>query len=81
MLQSAPFKILITLEFRNQASVESSRHLFPSGLASISPNQWLCAFDGTDGEKFYTLSELQVAKVLAAIENSIETNGVISHVR
>lgn len=73
--------LLITIEMHDQRSAEKIHHRLPVGLRSLSPNTWLCVLDGLSGPKYYTLSELQVAKVLAAVERAVETNGVISDVR
>lgn len=74
-------RFVISIEMTDQRATEAIHHRLPPGLPSLSPNTWLCVLDGISGEKFYMLSELQVAKVLAAIENSIATNGVKLDVR
>lgn len=71
----------ISIEIMDQRAAENIHHRLPAGLPSLSPGKWLCVLDGISGVKYFTLSELQVAKVLAAIENNIETNGVKLDVR
>lgn len=74
-------RFVISIEILDQRASHRIHHRLPANLRSLSPGQWLCVYDGIDGEKFFTLSELQVAKVLAGIENVVETNGVTSHAR
>lgn len=66
----------ISIEIMDWRASHRIHHRLPPGLPSLSPGEWLCVYDGIEGVKYYTLSELQAAKVLAGIENVVLTNGV-----